>query len=445
MSFYTSLSGLNAAQTNLNVTSNNIANVGTTGFKSSRAEFGDLISASAFQAQNSVVGSGTRLKAISQEFSQGSTQNTGRALDLMISGSGFFVTKSTGAGDQVSFTRAGSFTVNSQNNVVDDTGNVLQVLPVDSQGNATTSGLTGLKSLLVPPTNGSARATSSITQSLNMPTSADLPAARSAYATSGYSFSPNDANSYNNAVSTMVYDTAGNAIPATTYYVRTANQTKDPTTGAVTNGSTWTAHTFVGDQEVFPAAGTANPSGGTYNGSTALTMQFDASGNLTSPSASTAYTTANVTGASAPISLSMNFSATEGNVGFSTVANTQDGNTVGQLSSLTVGNDGLVSASYSDGTTLKLGKLALANFTNPQGLHQNGNTSWTATGLSGDPKIAAAGSDGATTIASGQLETSNVDLSSELVNLISEQRNFQANAKAIDTDKQMLQSIIQVI
>jgi flagellar hook protein FlgE len=445
MSFYTSLSGLNAAQTNLNVTSNNIANVGTTGFKSSRAEFGDLISSSAFQAQNSVVGSGTRLKAISQEFSQGSTQNTGRALDLMISGSGFYVTKSTGAGNQVSFTRAGSFTVNSENNVVDDTGNVLQVLPVDSQGNATASGLSGLKSLLVPPTNGSARATSSITQSLNMPTSADLPKDRAVYATSGYTFSPNDANSYNNAVSTMVYDTAGNTIPATTYYVRTADQTKDPTTGAVTGGSTWEAHTYVGDQEIFPAAGTAKPGGGTYDGSTALTMQFDASGNLSSPSAATAYTTANVTGASAPLSLTMNFSATEANVGFSPITNTQNGNTVGQLSSLTVGNDGLVSASYSDGSTLKLGKLALANFTNPQGLHQNGNTSWTATGLSGDPKIAAAGSDGATTIASGQLETSNVDLSSELVNLISEQRNFQANAKAIDTDKQMLQSIIQVI
>ncbi|MDB5738082.1 MAG: flagellar basal body FlaE protein, partial [Sphingomonas bacterium] len=146
MSFYTSLSGLNAAQTDLNVTSNNIANAGTTGFKSSRAEFSDLISSSAFQAAGSIVGQGTRLKSISQEFSQGSVQGTSRALDLMVSGQGFFVTKASSTGAQVSFTRDGAFTLDGSNNVTDAAGNALQVLPVDSLGNTTATGLDAMQS-----------------------------------------------------------------------------------------------------------------------------------------------------------------------------------------------------------------------------------------------------------------------------------------------------------
>ncbi len=431
MSFYTSLSGLNAAQTDLNVTSNNIANVGTTGFKSSTAEFGDLISSSAFQAQNTVIGQGTQLKSISQEFSQGSQETTSRALDLMISGSGFFVTKAAGTGAQVSFTRDGSFSVNGQNDVVDSTGAALQVLPVDSLGNVTATGTGATQSLHVPATNGTAKATSNVSLSITLPSSADLPAARAAYATSGYTFSPTDANSYNNATSTTVYDSAGNAIPATVYYVHTA--AADATTTPATP-STWVAHTFVGDKEVFPAGTTTAP-----------TLSFDASGTMTS-TASQTYGAVSPTGASAPLTLTINYgSATkEGSYAFSTVASSQDGNTVGKLSNLTVDASGLVSATYSDSSTVALGKVAVATFANPSGLHQAGNTDWTATGASGAAQIAAANTDGRGAIASGALETSNVDLTAELVNLISAQRNFQANAKAIDTDKQMLSSIINL-
>ena len=432
MSFYTSLSGLNAAQTDLNVTSNNIANVGTTGFKSSTADFGDLISSSGFQSQNTVIGQGTQLKSISQEFSQGSEDTTGRALDLMVSGSGFFVTKASGTGAQVSFTRDGSFTLNGQNDVVDSTGAALQVLPVDSLGNVTATGSTATQSLYVPPTNGSAKATSNINLSITLPSSADLPASRAAYATSGYAFSPTDANSYNNATSTTVYDSAGDAIPATVYYVHTADAGTDASGNATP--STWVAHTFVGDKEVFPA--------GT---STAPTLSFDANGKMTS-AASQSLASVDPTGASAPLTLTIDYgSATKENTSaFSTVASSQDGNTVGKLSNLTVDDNGLVSATYSDSSTVALGKVAIANFTNPDGLHQSGNTSWTATGESGAAQIAAANTDGAGSIASGELETSNVDLTAELVNLISAQRNFQANAKAIDTDKQMLESIINL-
>ncbi len=428
MSFYTSLSGLSAAQTDLNVTSNNIANVGTAGFKSSRAEFGDLISSSALQSATSVIGQGTKLKSVSQEFSQGSEQTTSRTLDLMLSGQGFFVTKSVGTGAQVSYTRNGSFTALGSGDVVDSSGNNVQVLPVDPLGNVTATGLGALQSLHIPATNGQPQPTSALDLSITFPSDADLPASRPNYtATNPYKFDINDPNSYNNATSIQVYDSAGSAIPATIYYVRTSS------TAA---GSTWDAHMFVGDKEVFPGATPATP----------LTLNFDATGALTAPAAPTAYASVLPTGAVAPLTISVDYGTAtkQGAYAFSTVSSHQDGNTTGKFDNLTIDEKGLVTASYSDGSSIALGKVAVANFQNPTGLHQVGNTTWTATGSSGSPNIGEATTDGRGSVASGELEMSNVDLTTELVTLISAQRNFQANAKAIDTDKQMLSSIINM-
>lgn len=434
MSFYTSLSGLNAAQTDLNVTSNNIANAGTVGFKSSTAQFGDLISSTSFQAQNSVVGQGTRLKSISQEFGQGSQETASSALDMMISGSGFFVTKASGGGAQVSYTRDGSFSLDGNNDVVDSSGNALQVLPVDPLGNVTATGLNAMQGLHVAATNGTPKATSDIDLSLTFPSDATLPADNAAYSGGTYAFSPSDPNSYNNATSTTVYDTNGDAIPATVYYVRTDKPTAD-SSGNVSGTSTWVAHMYVGDQEVYPQ-GTSTP----------LTMTFDSSGAMTSPTSAVSYASVQPTGASAPLSLSVDYgsSTKEGAYAFSTVSSSQDGTTTGKLDNLTVDASGLVTASYSDGTNVALGKVAVATFSNPSGLAQVGDTTWTATGNSGTAQVGEATVDGRGSISSGALEMSNVDLTTELVNLISAQRNFQANAKAIDTDKQMISSIINL-
>jgi flagellar hook protein FlgE len=438
MSFYTSLSGLNAAQLDLNVTSNNIANVGTTGFKGSRAEFGDLISSSALQSQSSSVGQGTRLKSISQDYTQGSTQTTSRALDLMIGGEGFFITRSTGTGNQTKFTRNGAFSVNGNNDVVDSGGSVLQVLPVDSLGNVIATGADAMAGLHVPPTSGTPKATTAINSTLTFPSDADLPKQRTAFTsgTTPYAFNQNDANSYNYATSMTVYDAVGNALPATSYYVR---DTK-PATGA-SGDSNWIVHTFVGDKEVFPAAadGTAT--------TTPITLTFAADGTMTAPNpGTTQFAAVQPTGATAPMSITMTYGAStkQGSYSFTTVKSTQDGKTTGKLNSLTVGEDGLVSAGYSDGTTTALGKVAVATFPNNGGLKQAGSTSWLVTGASGNPTIGEANVDGRGQVNSGALEMSNVDLTAELVNLISAQRNFQANAKAIDTDKQMLQSIINL-
>ena len=368
MSFYTSLSGLNAAQLDLNTTSNNIANVGTTGFKSSRAEFGDLISSSALQSQSSSVGQGTRLKSISQDFTQGSTSTTSRALDLMVAGEGFFVTKSSGTGSQVSFTRNGAFSINGNSDVVDSSGSVLQVLPVDSLGNTIASGLTATQGLHVPATSGSPKATDAITTTITLPSDADLPAARSTYTNgTAYAFNTADANSYNYATSTTVYDSVGSALPATSYYVRT---TKPAADGSGDQTSKWSVHTFIGDKEVFPA-GTTKP--------TELT--FAADGTLTAPNKPVTYDPVQPTGAAAPLTISTTYGSTskQGNYSFSNQTS-QDGKTTGKLNGLTVGEDGLISASYTDGNTAALGKVALATFANPGGLHQAGSTKWTVTG-----------------------------------------------------------------
>ncbi len=417
-SFYTSLSGLNAAQLDLNTTSNNIANAGTTGFKSSRAEFGDLISSSAFSSQTANIGQGTRLKSISQEFSQGSTATTSRALDLMVGGEGFFTTKSATTG-AVSFTRDGAFSVNGDNNVVDSSGNELQVLPVDQFGNTIATGSAGTVGLHISQSHGTPIGTTSVTDTVSLPGDASVPATTT--------FSPTDATSYNYASSTTVYDTSGNAIPATSYFVRNA-------AAAGATDTTWSVHTYVGDQQIFPS--------GT---STAATLTFDnTTGALSTTPSTIAFGSVTPTGAAAPVTLSINYAGSQqGNVAFAAAAD-QNGNSVGKLNNITVGDDGLVSASYSDGATIKLGKVALATFSNPAGLHQQGNTTWTATASSGAADIGAADIDGRGKITSGALELSNVDLTSQLVDLISAQRNFQANAKAIDTDKQMLSSILNL-
>jgi flagellar hook protein FlgE len=425
-SFYTSLSGLNAAQTDLNVTANNIANVGTNGFKSSSAQFADVISSSLYQSGDTVIGQGARTKSISQSFTQGSEQTTGASLDLMISGQGFFVTQAASTGGQLNYTRTGSFQLDPKtDNVVDAGGNALQVLPVDQLGNVTASGTGAMKTLHVPTTNGNPKATTEVDLSMTFPADA------ATHATTG--FSKGDPSTYNGTSSTTVYDSSGNAIPATVYYVHTQALTTNAD-GTKTGTSQWVAHTYVGDQEVFP------------NGSsTAPTLTFDTNGTLTAPTGAVTYGAVTPTGASAPMAVTFNYGTAtqEGSFALQTVTSSQNGNTIGQLSDLTVGDNGLVTATYSDGSQVKLGAVALANFTNPSGLKQMGSTNWQATGDSGTAQIAAAGGD--TTIAQGELEMSNVDLSAQLVNLISAQRNFQANAKAIDTDKQMVDSIMQVI
>lgn len=433
MSFYTSLSGLKAAQTDLSVTSNNVANVGTIGFKKSNTEFGDIISSAPLQS-SAMAGQGTRLRGIQQQFTQGGFESSDRSLDVAISGQGFFVTKAPGGAGQISYTRNGSFTVNKERYVTDGSGAVLQVLPTDKQGTVTATSLSSAKNLQLPLTTGSSKATQNLSMTVALPSDADLPADRAAYASTTYAFSRSDPESYNYSTATTVYDAAGTAVPATVYYTRTAAPTaSDP-------NSKWEARLFVGDKEVSSDGNAA------ADPATPLTLTFDSSGALTTPTGAVDYAAVLPTGASSAIDLSFDYGSgtTQGLTAFSRKATSQDGYAAGQLDNISVGSDGLVTATFSNGESQALGKLMLATFANPEGLRQLGDAKWSATGLSGEPIVNEAGANGMGSIQSGALEQANVDVTEELVSLISAQRNFSANAKAIETANNMTQTIVQL-
>lgn len=429
MSFYTSLSGLKGAQTELGTISNNIANVSSYGFKKSRTEFGDLISSS-----KTTAGQGTRLKSIEQQFSQGGFENSSRELDLAISGSGFFVTRSdlTGSGN-TQFTRNGAFKLDSSRYLVDSSGSYVQGLPVDPEGNVTATNLASATALQIPATSGAPRATAAIDLSLTLPANADLPASRPNYtAANPYAFDRLDPNSYNHVTQTSVFDSTGKAIPATIYYIRTTTPTvPDPT-------SRWETRLFVGDQEVSsdPAAA-VQPA--------PLELQFDAAGARIAPLAGVAYDSVFPAGSSTPINLAIDYGVTNQAPGpFTLRSIEQDGFAAGVLNDVTIGEDGLVTATFSNGETQAVGKLAMANFSNPAGLKQRGDARWSVTGSSGQAQIGEAGGEGFGRIQSGALERANVDVTEELVALISAQRNFQANAKAIETASAMTQAIVNL-
>ena len=274
MSFYTSLSGLKGAQTDLSVISNNLANVGSTGFKKSRAQFSDLFARSPTQSTKMHAGQGTRLNAVVQQFTQGTLEATDKTLDLAIAGEGFFVTRSDPPRAAVTYTRNGAFQVNANRQVVDTIGSTLQLLPVDASGNVTSATLASATDFVLP------------------------------------SVSPTD------------------------------------------------------------------------------------------PSVS--------------------------------------------LINVSIGIDGLVTATYADGSDEMLGKVAMASFTAQEGLRPVGDAHWQSTGESGEPAIESATNGPLGSVRSGALERANVDVTEELVALISAQRNFQANAKAIETASNMTQAIVSI-
>jgi flagellar hook protein FlgE len=274
MSFYTSLSGLKAAQTDLSSISNNIANVGSTGFKKSRAEFGDLFASAPTQTTKMIAGQGTRLNGIKQQFTQGTLEATDKTLDLGIAGEGFFVVEGSAPRREITYTRNGAFGIDPNRDVVDTTGAKLKLLPVDASGNVTSTAFADMTNFVLP--------------------------------------------------------------------------------------------------------------------------------------------------ASAP------------------------GNAAVALSNISVGIDGLVTATYADGSAQMLGKIAMASFTSLDGLRPVGDAHWQSTGDSGSPAINAATNGALGSIRSGTLERANVDVTEELVALISAQRNFQANAKAIETAGNMTQTIFNL-
>ncbi len=229
MSFYTALTGLNGAQSDISATSNNIANVNTTGFKRSRAEFGDIFATSPLQNASSSIGSGTILKSVKQQFTQGNITSSLNVLDMAISGQGFFSLKPSLTSGQTVYTRNGSFNVNNDRYVTDSSGQYLLTFPVNDDGSVTAKDLTSAVPLQLPVTSGTPKATTSIELGVNVSATSDVITDNAQFA-SGYVFNQNDPTTYNNSTSITIFDDLGNPTIATIYFIRSqAASAADPT------------------------------------------------------------------------------------------------------------------------------------------------------------------------------------------------------------------------
>ncbi|HKQ14700.1 MAG TPA: flagellar hook protein FlgE [Steroidobacteraceae bacterium] len=404
MPFRLALSGLNAAQADLTVTANNIANTATNGFKGSRAEFAELFSVSPQGVSSNAIGNGVRVSNVAQQFTQGNIDFTDNSLDLALSGQGFFILNDGGA---LAYTRAGAFQVDAQGYIVNARNQRLQVYPPSTNGQFNTGALSDIQ--LVTSESAPA-ATTAVDVTLNLAANATPPAVAT--------FDPANVNSYNNATSLTTYDSLGAAHTATLYFTKT------------TNVNEWTTRLYVDGNAV----------GG------AQTLQYNNSGTLTAPVGGTiafpAYTPA--TGAAA-MNMTFDFgTSTQYGGAFNVNAITQDGYTTGRLIGIDIDSTGVVQARFTNGRSLALGQVALANFANPQGLQQLGDTNWAETFGSGQALRGQAGNSGFGLVQSGALESSNVDITEQLVNMITAQRNFQANAQMISTADAITQTIINI-
>ncbi len=459
MSFNIALSGLNASQKDLDVTSNNIANVNTVGFKESRAEFVDVYAASLLASGKTKVGDGVLTADVAQQFSQGSIQFTNNALDLAITGNGFFATVPELGSLETSYTRAGQFKLNSDNFVVNSQGGHLLGFPVNPDGSSASVSLSTAEPIRIPTASGAPTKTSEVDIRMN------LPAGDSYIAGAPGNFDPDDPLTFNNSTSVTIFDSLGDSHVMTYFFVK-----DDPTA----RPNEWLLFAAVDgkpinlvDNSTVPPSSTGI-TGGTASGPLApggvdgARLEFNASGDFVAqvPSLTDggiiteAFTNHLPNGADNTQTVQIDFNLdptgpnpnepTQFASNFEVTALNQDGLAVGRLTGIDIGTDGLVRATYSNGTSQPLSRIAMVNFANEQGLTQIGNTSWKESIVSGEALAGEAGSGTFGTINSSALEQSNVNLTTELIDLISAQRNFQANSRALEVDNQLNQTILQI-
>ncbi|WP_312456623.1 flagellar hook protein FlgE [Pseudescherichia sp.] len=397
MSYSIAASGLNAVNEQLDGISNNIANAGTVGYKSMTTDF------SAMYAGTQAMG--VSVAGTAQSISRGGSMvSTGNALDLAINDDGFFLLCDS-AGN-VTYTRAGSFNTDKDGYIVNASGDYLQGYPVDESGALQTGTVTDLQ---IKTGSLPAQATSSLTFSAN------FNAADAAIDTSAVPFDPTNAASYNSTYTTPVYDSLGNEHTVSQYFTKTAD-------------NSWEVHyTF---------------DGATQPGMTELT--FDEQGKLVSPAAAVPMTFS-APGA-APIAMTFDYAAcTQYGSAFSVTTNVADGYASAQQNGVQVDGDGKVYATYSNGERMLQGQVVLATFPDENGLQAVSGTAWVETGESGTPLVGAPGSGTFGALSTGMLESSNVDITSELVDLMTAQRNYQANTKVISASSELDQALFQAM
>lgn len=440
MSFNIGLSGLYAANKSLDVTGNNIANVATTGFKSSRTEFQDQYSAAISGASGSTnTGSGVRVATVSQQFTQGNlTTGTGRSLDLAIQGNGFFMVSNNG---QKLYTRNGAFYPDKDGNVVSSSGDKLQGYSVDANGKVVTGVSTNL---VIDSSNLTPKPSGLVTIASNLDSTATIPTVTP--------FDPANIATYNLPISTPVFDSQGNQHSLDQYFAKTGT-------------NTWTMYTLVdGRNAANPATSPPTPdqtqlvfnSDGSLKSSASTSstpnVVVNADGTFTlknwvpaSQSGTPVVWAANGANANtAGIKINM-LATTQTNAVSGVATKSQDGYATGQLAGLSVDSTGVLFATYTNSQSKVIGQVSITNFANAQGLISVGGSRWKEAFASGVPVTGAPESGTLGSIVGSALEDSNVDLTGELVSLIREQSNYQANAKTISTQSAIMQTTIQMV
>ncbi|SAK39499.1 flagellar hook protein FlgE [Caballeronia fortuita] len=405
MSYQQALSGLGAASSDLDVIGNNIANANTVGFKQGAAQFADMYANSMATAINNQVGIGTRLSEVQQQFSQGTITTTNQALDVAINGNGFYQLSNNGS---VVYSRNGVFHLDNSGNIVNSAGLQLMGYAADSSGVVNSANTVPLT---VPTANIAPTATKTITAAFNLNSQDDVKAATD--------FDPTNGNTYNASTSVDAYDSLGGTQKVSVYFTKSGT-------------NSWEAFAGWGD----PVAGKTDLG----------PVTFDSSGNLTSGK-TFSFTIPNGASATAGAtqSLTLDLSGTTQYGAKSGLTNLhQDGNSTGELTGFTVGSDGMLTGNYSNGETKALGQIAIANFNNQNGLQNLGGNVYAQTAASGAAQVSVPGSTNHGTLQGGAVENSNVDLTSELVNLITAQRNYQANAQTIKTQQTVDQTLINL-
>ena len=543
--FGISVSGIKNSQKHIDVTSNNIANTNSYGFKKSRAEFADVYANSIYSNSKTASGMGVVNTVVSQQFTQGSLSgDTGNPLDMAIQGNGFFVLKGNDS-DSLSFTRNGAFQLDKEGYIVTATGDYLQGWDVNSDGTATSLDLNGTKKLQLPSDTGAPQMSTNIGIGVNLPgdkkavefsdftqatdpwKKAEATAAEQQYGivrkTDGtidkagaltkdtfqqfvFNFDPNDSSTYHASTSQTVHDSLGGAHTLTYYMIKTG-----PESEKASNNSSWVVLPFIDGKPVDVAIqGEENPVVVTANGSSSragsnffgFQVNFKPNGEPSStipskielvipePDGSISEakslraklfgTTGDIADGTLKIQdrtfetngndkaywnglngslhtalgqgvdpeqlLNIKFNATQyGSSNFQvTGAPTNDGYATGILTGMSVDENGVIQCEYSNGRLLQIGKVAMADFANTQGLSKIGDTQWKQSISSGEAIAKEANTGSAGSIKGSNLELSNVDLTSELVELITAQRNYQANAQSLQTNNTVMDSILNI-
>ncbi len=410
MSFQQGLSGLNAASKQLDAIGNNVANANTVGFKSSQVQFADIYanSISGGGAGAGQIGIGVKVAAVAQQFTQGNITSSSNSLDVAINGGGFFRLSDNGT---ISYSRNGQFQLDREGYIVNNGGLRLTGYTANAAGVLSTGAATDIQ---IDTSDQTPNETTEVDAVLNLDSRKPPIAA---------AFDINDPATYHDASSVTVYDSLGNAHVMQTFFVKTAPSTWD--VYASMNGT------------LLPA-----PAGGNIG-----TLSFDTQGALTAGMPIAGIQLPVTTGAQSPIGggIDLDFTGTTqfgSTFGVNSLA--QDGFTSGRLSGFSIGEDGVISGRYTNGLTRPLGQVVLANFANPNGLRPLGDNLWAATHTSGAELVGRPNSGSLGQLQSSATEDSNVDLTAELVNMITAQRYYQANAQTIKTQDQVMQTLVNL-